>query len=158
MSAKVSPESQAQARVCVDASLVLHLILPDEHDAGVESLWQGWAAAGVAVIGPHLLYSEVTSVIRLRVATGRLTVDEGDGAFAAFNALGIARVDRDDLHVRAWQLAKQYQTRRAYDMTYLALAQLEDLELWTGDERLVNTIGGRDPRVKWVSATGISSP
>jgi predicted nucleic acid-binding protein len=134
-------------RVCVDASLVLHLILPDERDAGTESLWQGWAATGVAVIGPPLLYAEVTSVIRLRVVTGRLTADEGDEVFAAFNALGVARVDHDDLHVRAWQLAKQYQTRRAYDMMYLALAQIEDLDLWTGDERLVNTIGGRDPRV-----------
>jgi predicted nucleic acid-binding protein len=147
-----------QARVCVDASLVLHLILPDERDPGTEALWQGWAAAGIEVIGPALLYAEVTSVIRLRVVTGRLTADEGEAAFAAFNGLGIARVDRDDLHLRAWQLAKQYQTRRAYDMLYLALAQLEDLELWTGDERLVNTIGGRDPRVRWVSATGTTPP
>ena len=75
------------------------------------------------------------------MVTGRLAADEGEEAFAAFNALGIARVDRNDLHVHAWQLAKQYQTRRAYDMMYLALAQLEDLDLWTGDERLVNTIG-----------------
>jgi predicted nucleic acid-binding protein len=121
--------------------------LPDERDAGTEAFWQRWASAGVTVIGPPLLYAEVTSVIHLRVATGRLTADEGDEVFAAFNALQIARVDRDDLHIRAWQLAKQYQTRRAYDMMYLALAQLEDLEVWTGDERLVNTIGDRDPRV-----------
>lgn len=149
---------QPPARVCVDASLVLHLVLPDERDAGTEALWQAWAAAGTEVIGPALLYAEVTSAIRLRVVTGRLTADEGDAAFTAFNALGVARVDRNDLHVRAWELAKQFQTRRAYDMTYLALAQLEDLELWTGDERLVNTIGGRDPRVHWVPATNSPTP
>lgn len=153
------PQSaQLPARVCVDASLVLHLVLPDERDAGTEALWQAWAVAGVEVIGPALLYAEVTSVIRLRVMTGRLTANEGDEAFASFNALGIARVDRDDLHLRAWALAKQYQTRRAYDMTYLALAQLEDLELWTGDERLVNTIGRHDPRLHWVPTTNASSP
>lgn len=145
---------QPPARVCVDASLVLHLLLPDERDASTEALWHGWATAGIVVIGPALLYAEVTSVIRLRVATGRLTSDEGDKAFAAFNALGITRLDRDDLHLRAWQLTKQYQTRRAYDMLYLALAQLEDLELWTGDERVVNTIGGGDARVRWIPATG----
>ena len=105
-----------------------------------------------------LLYAEVTSVLRLRVATGRLTADESEAAFTAFNALGIAKVDRDDLHIRAWNLAQQFQTRRAYDMMYLALAQLEDLELWTGDERLVNTVGGQDPRVKWVPATGNATP
>lgn len=148
----------SRTRVCVEASLVLHLILPEERDPGMEGLWRGWTAAGIEAIGPVLLYAEVTSVIRLRVVTSRLTADEGEAAFAAFNGLGITRVDRDDLHVRAWQLAKQYQTRRAYDMLYLALAQLEDLELWTGDERLVNTIGGRDPRVRWVSATGTAPP
>jgi len=154
-----APSSPApQLRVCVDASLVLHLLLPDERDPGIEAQWQAWASAAVEALGPALLYAEVTSVIRLRVATGRLTADEGDDVFAAFNALGIARVDRDDLHLRAWQLAKQYQTRRAYDRLYLALAQLEDLELWTGDERLVNTISGRDPRVRWTPAIGSSTP
>lgn len=154
--------------VCVDASLVLHLLLPDERDPGTEALWRGWAAAGIEVIGPALLYAEVTSVIRLRVVIGRLTADEGEEAFAAFNALGIARVDRDDLHIRAWQLAKQYQTRRAYDMMYLALAQLEDLELWTGDERLSTrladgtreSVGFRPPvrqRPEYIE-TGVTAP
>lgn len=140
------------ARVCVDASLVLHLLLPDERDPNVDSLWTSWAANSVQIVGPALLYAEVTSVIRLRVSTGRLTPDEGDAAFAAFNALGISRIDRDDLHILAWELAKRYQLRRAYDVMYLALAELEDLELWTGDERLVNALGGREPRVRWVPA------
>lgn len=153
MSAGASGAQTPHTRVCVDASLVLHLLLPDERGGGVEAQWQAWALTDTEVIGPPLMYAEVTSVIRLRVVTGRLTADEGEEVFAAFNALGITRVDRDDLHLRAWSLAKQYQTRRAYDMMYLALAQLEDLELWTGDERLVNTIGGRDTRVRWTPAT-----
>lgn len=128
-------------------------MLPDEHDPNVDALWKSWAANSVQVVGPVLLYAEVTSVIRLRVSTGRLTSDEGDAAFAAFNALGITRIDRDDLHLRAWELAKQYQLRRAYDVMCVALAELEDLELWTGDERLINTLGGREPRVRWVPAT-----
>ena len=158
MSAGVAAGGQAPLRVCVDASFVLHLVLPDERDATIDARWQTWAAAGTEVIGPALLYAEVTSVLRLRVTTGRLTPDEGDAIFAAFNALGIRRVDRDDLHQRAWQLAKKYQTRRAYDMTYLALAQLEDVELWTGDERLVNTVGAGEPRLRWMPATTPPAP
>ena len=149
---------QSLTRLCVDASFVLHLLLPDEHDASIDTLWQTWAEAGNEVIGPALLYAEVTSVLRLRVVTGRLTADEGDEVFATFNALGIRRIDRHDLHVRAWHLAKQYRTRRAYDMLYLALAQLEDIELWTGDERMVNTVGTGDPRVHWMPAINRSSP
>ncbi|HEY7976494.1 MAG TPA: type II toxin-antitoxin system VapC family toxin [Ktedonobacterales bacterium] len=130
----------------MDASLVLHLLLYDERDAAVVDLWQEWALRRTPVICPVLLYAEVTSVLRLRVSTGRLTPEEGDAAFSAFNALGIQRLDRDDLHVRAWTLSAHYGTRRAYDMTYLALAQLEDCDLWTGDERFVNTLAGREPR------------
>lgn len=154
----LSSSGTQPARVCIDASLVLHLLLPDERDLQTETLWQNWSTNGIRVIGPMLLYAEVTSVLRLRVATGRLPADEGEAAFTAFNALGIAKVDRDDLHIRAWSLAQQFQTRRAYDMMYLALAQLEDLELWTGDERLVNSIGGQDPRVQWAPATGHTTP
>jgi predicted nucleic acid-binding protein len=154
----VGAGSGTPLQVCVDAILVLHLILPDERDASTESLWQAWAAGGFEVVGPVLLYAEVTSVIRLRVVTGRLTPDEGEEVFAAFNALNIVRLDRDDLHLRAWELAKRYQTRRAYDLMYLALAQLADLELWTGDERLVNTVGGRDLRVHWLPATNTTAP
>jgi len=119
MTSDPSPGS-ASKRVCIDASLVLHLILPDERDSSIESLWIQWGATGVEVMGPALLYAEVTSVIRLRVATGRLT-DEGEATFAAFNALGILWVDRDDLHIHAWRLAQQFQTHRAYDMIYVAL-------------------------------------
>lgn len=139
-------------RACVDASLVLHLLLYDERDAAVVDLWQEWAVQRTRVICPVLLYAEVTSVLRLRVSTGRLTPEEGDAAFRAFNALGVQRLDRDDLHLRAWTLSARYGTRRAYDMTYLALAQLENCDLWTGDERFVNTLAGREPQVHWVHA------
>lgn len=88
--------------------------------------------------------------MRLRVASGRLSADEGEAAFTDFTALGIQRIDRDDLYPRAWELARRYNQRRAYDMLYLALAQLEDIAFWTGDERLVNTVGGDEPRVRWL--------
>src|SRR5579884_3393885 len=83
-------------RVCVDASLVLHVLLPDERDAATDALWTKWIGSGVQIIGPVLLYAEVTSVLRLRVATGRLTDDEGEAAFSAFNRQGIVKLDRDD--------------------------------------------------------------
>jgi predicted nucleic acid-binding protein len=145
------PASQP-TRLCLDASLVLHLVLPAERDPATDRLWRDWTAQGVRPLGPALLYAEVTSVIRLHVATRRLSDEEGEAVFRAFNALGIQRVDRDDLHLRAWELAKRYQRPRVYDMIYLALAQLEDLELWTGDERLVNALAGHEPRVRWVPA------
>jgi predicted nucleic acid-binding protein len=133
----------------VDASLVLRFLLPDERDPRVDNLWRAWAEQGAAVFGPALLFAEVTSTLRLRVATERFTPSEGEALFAAFNALGVRRVDRDDLHIRAWELARKYNRPRAYDMIYLALAELEDAELWTCDERLANACGANEPRLRW---------
>jgi predicted nucleic acid-binding protein len=140
-------------RICVDASLLLHWLLPSERDVHLDQVMAEWLRSGVELIGPVLLYSEVPSVIRLRVSTGKLTEDEGEVAFNLFNSLRVARVDRGDLHLRAWELTKRYNRPCTYDMTYLTLAELEDLPFWTGDERLINAIGGRDPRVHWVPAT-----
>ncbi len=70
--------------------------------------------------------------------------------FAAFTGLGIQRIDRDDLYPRAWDLAKLHNQQRVYDVLYLALAQLEDVELWTNDQRFVNSLAGREPRVRLV--------
>lgn len=139
-------------RLCVDANLVLRRLLPYEQGARIMQEWAGWAATGTQLVGPTLLYAEVTSTLRLHVTTGKLRASEGDAIFATFSGLGIRRVDRDDLYPRAWELAKRYNQRRAYDMLYVALAQLEDLELWTGDERLFNTVRRDEPRVRWLPA------
>ena len=145
--------SEEARRACVDASLVLRRVIPYERDAAIEEFWVDWDRQGVEICGPVLLYAEVTSTIRLRVVTEQLTEEQGENAFRDFNQLGVHKIDRDDLHVRAWELAKRYRQRRAYDMTYLALADLEDLDLWTGDKRLINALAGREPRVRWVPDT-----
>lgn len=150
------PDEQPPARLCVDANRVIRQLLPAEWNPAVEQLWSNWVRQGAQVVGPALLYAEVTSTLRLHVATQRLSVEQGETAFAEFNDFGIRRIDRDDLYPRAWELAKRYNQRRAYDMLYVALAQLEDIEFWTSDERLVNTIGGDEPRVRLVSASPAS--
>lgn len=139
-------------RLCIDANLVLRRLLPYEQDPRIVQTWAGWATAGVQLVGPPLLHAEVTSTLRLHVTAGKLRASDGDAFFAAFNRLGIRRIDRDDLYPRAWELAKRYNQRRAYDVLYVALAQLEDLELWTGDERLFNTVRRDEPRVRWLPA------
>jgi predicted nucleic acid-binding protein len=99
-------------------------------------------------MGPPLLYAEVTSVIREAVFFRRLDQDEGDRAFEKFCGMAIAISTRPNLHRLAWELAKRYNRRRAYDSFYLAAAQAEGCELWTGDQRLFNAVSL--PWVKWV--------
>lgn len=133
--------------VCVDASLVLMLLLPDEHRDWVDSLWHHWARENVTPFSAPLLYAEVTSVLREAVFFGRLESEEGDQAFDTFCELSIPTSTRTDLHRLAWGLAKEHHQPRAYDATYLAVARAEGCDLWTGDRRLVNSVAL--PWVKW---------
>ncbi len=138
------------ARVCVDASLVLLWLLPQELSSQADALWQRWQGDQVELIAPPLLYAEVPSVLREAVYHHRLAVEEGDGVFAVFCSLGIQAIVPSDLHLHAWELGKVLNAPRLYDSHYLALADLEQCELWTADQRLVNLVGARLPWAKWV--------
>ena len=134
--------------VCVDASLVLALLLPEEYSNLVRSLWSGWVRETVPIFSPPLLYEEVPSVLRQAVFFSRISPDEGEAAFQAFCDMNIAVSTDPDLHVRAWNLAKEFHRPRVYDSFYLAAAQAEGCDLWTGDRRLVNSVNL--PWVRWI--------
>ncbi|PKB81017.1 MAG: hypothetical protein BZY88_07270 [SAR202 cluster bacterium Io17-Chloro-G9] len=136
-------------RVCVDANLVVARVLPDERSDGLETLWSLWQQENIAPFGPPLLYAEVPSVLRGTVHFGRISAAEGDRAFQDFHDLGIAISTRADLHILAWALAKEHNRPSAdCDAMYLAAAQAEGCELWTGDRRLVNAVNL--PWVRWI--------
>ena len=100
--------------------------------------------------GPPLLYVEVPSVLREAVYFRRISTQEGERAFETFCDLAITIRDRTDLHLLAWELAKEFQRPRLYDSMYLAVARAESCELWTGDLRLANAVNR--PWVRWVGA------
>ncbi len=124
------------------------LLLPDENSDQADKLWSRWQIEGASPVGPSLLYAEVSSVLRESVFFGRISLEEGDLAFEAFCGMGIAISPRPDLHLLAWDLTKTLNRPRTYDSFYLAVAQAEGCDLWTGDKRLVNAVGL--PWVKWI--------
>ena len=135
-------------RVCVDANLVVARLLPDERSERLEALWSQWQREDTTPFGPPLLYAEVPSVLRAAVHLGRISAAEGDRAFQNFHDFGIGISSRADLHLLAWALAKAHNRPRIYDAMYLAAAQAEGCELWTGDRRLVNAVNL--PWVRWI--------
>jgi predicted nucleic acid-binding protein len=134
--------------VCVDASLVLALLIPEEYSSQAQSLWSGWLREAVTIFGPPLLYAEVPSVLRQAVFFNRVSPDEGEAAFQVFCDMNIAVSATPDLHTRAWKLAKELHRPRVYDSFYLAAAQAEGCDLWTADRRLVNSVNL--PWVRWL--------
>ena len=135
---------------CVDASLVLMLLLSDENRAQADALFSTWAEDNVVLVSPPLLYAEVPSVLRQAVYIGRITPEEGERAFETFRDIDIRVSTRADLHLLAWELAKEHRQPRIYDSMYLAVARSEGCDFWTGDLRVANAVNA--PWVRWVGA------
>ena len=136
--------------VCVDASLALKWIIPGQQDPLVNSLLERWNQAEKQLIAPPLFNAEVTSTIRLNVYTKKLTSQQGEVTFQFFRDLNVQIISPAGLTLMAWEFARTYNQPRTYDMQYLALAELQDCELWTADEKLINSLQGRNNRVHWL--------
>lgn len=137
-------------QICVDASLAILWLIPTEESQQAADLLEQWTRAGVEFICPPLFDAEVTSTIRLYVYLNKLLPEEGEEAFSGYSALGVNAVNPGELTQTAWHLARKYNQPRTYDMQYLALAELQECDLWTGDKRLANAVRGKTKRVKWI--------
>jgi predicted nucleic acid-binding protein len=134
--------------VCVDASLVLKLVLGEDDSPWAIALWRGWIDDSVTVAAPPLLAYEVTSVLRTKVYRGLLAPETGDEAFREIHAQGIHYLVPENLHTRAWELAKWLHRPAAYDAHYLALAKILGCEFWTADARLAIAVKEKLPWVR----------
>ena len=137
--------------VCVDASVLIRWLVPQQSDSQVYELVDGWIEDGVELIGPALLFSEVISVLRLQAHKGTLDTEDADRIVWLFLRLGIRRIDNSTLYRRAFELATRFGHPRAYDAHYLAAAEQEGCELWTADGPLYESVRRELPRVKNIS-------
>ncbi|MFZ0216906.1 MAG: type II toxin-antitoxin system VapC family toxin [Candidatus Dormiibacterota bacterium] len=118
--------------IVIDASAALAGLLndgPARRSLGTEQLHV-----------PHLIDSEVASVLRRRVLAGEITAHDGWIALDAWRHLGATRYAVHTLLERVWQLRANVS---AYDAGYVALAELLDCSLVTADTRLSRAPGTR---------------
>lgn len=141
------------SQVCVDASLVIKLGLPEEGSDRIEALWREWRHQGREIVAPSLLYYEITSILRHAVHRGRIAQEEGLHILGQLLKLPIRLLAPQNLHVKAWEMARRLGQPAAYDAHYLALAQTLGCEFWTADKRLFQAAGSRIPWVKFVSTS-----
>lgn len=133
----------AAGEVCVDASLVLKLVLREPDSELAEALFARWQADRVRLIAPAFCPVEVDSVIRRKSSTGdparRLSPEQAELAFQAVQMVPLRVVEEPLQRRRAWELAKLLELPVVYDSHYLALAELRGCEFWTADEKLYRT-------------------
>jgi predicted nucleic acid-binding protein len=133
--------------VCVDASIILRYILQPD-DAPIRKLWQSWISKEVRLVAPTLLFYEVTNGLYQQQRNKYLSPETIWKSLELALDLPINLVNEANLHLRAHEIAMQYNLPATYDAHYLALAEWMDADLWTADMKLINTL--KPFKVKWV--------
>jgi predicted nucleic acid-binding protein len=136
--------------VCVDASVAVKWVLPEEQSAEALLLYQNAIDEGTQVVGPPHLPVEVANAIWRRGARRLLMIDEARQALSRFNELHVGLAIPSGLLVRSFDLAREFDAHAVYDATYVALAELLKCDLWTADAKLLNALGTKAPQVKWI--------
>jgi predicted nucleic acid-binding protein len=134
--------------VCVDASVVLKLVLDEDDSPLAHLVWRGWWAEGMKPIAPPLLPYEIATSIRKRAHRRLITQAEADVAFSSFEQLAVAYVQPQGLIKRAFALATNLRRPTVYDCLYLATAQTYGCDFWTADERFYNAVAPHAPFVR----------
>ncbi len=134
-------------KVCIDACIAIKWLVPEEGSLAALELLTNWVAAGTQIVAPHLLPLEVFSTIRRLQHSGLLSSADGHQVLSKFCKIKIDLLFPPNLLDEALELATRFNRPTVYDTCYLALAQLTGCELWTADERLLNSLGGKLPRV-----------
>jgi predicted nucleic acid-binding protein len=142
--------------VCVDASLILRTLVPGPLSGAADAFLVTSRRDAVTLIAPALLQFEVTSALRRLTYLKRISAGDGDRAFEEFLKIDIRLSHRRDMFSLAWHLAKRFNRSRAYDATYVALAQLNECELWTADEKLFNAFGDELRWVRWIGEAALA--
>ncbi len=133
----------------VDASVVLKWQLRDEEHVlqAVAMKDDFLVKAKSRVIAPHLIIYEILNGIVTATRQKRIARDKATQAMT--NLLSAAIDVKEISPQRTLELALQYDLA-AYDAAYLALAESEDCELWTGDRTLYEAVRDRLPWVRWI--------
>jgi predicted nucleic acid-binding protein len=122
------------ARYCIDASALLTWLFQPNRPA-VDAFWQELAVQDELIAAP-LLRPECTAAIRQEVFDRRMDHERSQALLRRLIALPLTVIDSLGQFPRANDLAHQFQHRKAYDMQYLAVAEIAEAELVTADRGL----------------------
>jgi predicted nucleic acid-binding protein len=147
-------ESSKQAdRLVIDASIAVWAVVPAVAPFDTLKLISGWRLKGIRLLSPNLFLAESTSAIRRLVQGGLFSLEEGSTALSDLFDLDVDIIPETGEHCRsAFRWAVRLGQSTAYDGFYLAVAEQNNAELWTADERLANF--AREKSINWVHWAG----
>lgn len=134
----------------VDASVALKWQFEDEEATPAASaLLADFVKGEIELITPTLFAYEILSAVNVAVNRGRIGEETGYKAVRYITSLGIDVRSLDELIHPIFQLARRYRLS-AYDCAYIALAEKEECDLFTGDKKLFNAASKKLSSLKWI--------
>ncbi len=139
-------------RCVLNASVALKWHLTKEpHAKQALELLTDWSKGFFDFLAPDIFFAEIAHAFARAVRHGRLSQIEAKTALQDLLELPIQLYPSRPLLLRALEIALSYQ-QSAYDCLYVALAEHEQVELWTGDERLFNALSIHFPFIRFIGA------
>ncbi|GAC1616126.1 MAG: type II toxin-antitoxin system VapC family toxin [Ktedonobacteraceae bacterium] len=139
--------------VVVDASIAVKWVVNEEDSDVAKTLLTKWGNTKMVVTAPSLLIYEITNIFYRHVQSGKLqSEDAKKGLDEIINKTLTFRFSPNTtLSLRAMELAHQFGLSATYDAHYLALAELQECELWTADTRMWRAVKGK---LSWIRSLG----
>lgn len=136
--------------VVVDASVAVKWLVEEDDSDKAHAILQSWVAQDITRIAPYLMPFEVANALHRRVARGELNIGDSTRMISWLLESRLEFHQPPGLHVRALQLASQFQQGAVYDAHYLALAERAGCELWTADARFYRAAGPAVDNLRWL--------
>ena len=140
--------------IAADASIAVKWVVDEEFTHQAQALIDESVRFNKTIVIPPHFPGEVINAIYQRTRTaslGRhLDPDEAAAAVSTFLQYRLRVVTPPDLYHQAFLFARDHGLSSIYDSLYVVLAQLESVELWTADRRLLNALGNAAPWVRFI--------
>lgn len=139
-------------KLVIDASVALKWQLEDEEDCDKAlEIRNDYAEGRVWLIAPAHFIIEVVSGLNVAITRNRMTEEQALIFIKALIDLGVELIDLNILVEQGLKRARQYQCS-PYDGVYLALADKESCQFYTGDKKLYNKLKDKHLQIKWIGS------
>jgi predicted nucleic acid-binding protein len=125
-------------RVCLDANVWVKILTEEPDTQLAEQLVSRLFRERSEIIAPAIMKMEVGSILRRKWSRKLLTEEHLNELWHQFLSLPIIFIEQKHIYEIAWEIAENNQLVHLYDAVYLAVST--DIEFWTADKRLVNSV------------------
>ena len=137
-------------KAVIDASVALKWQFEDEDASGPATLLLNDFVEGkIELITITLFSYEILSAINVAISRKRISEAVGKKALNYLATLGIEERSFEGLFDQTFKMARKYNLS-TYDCAYIALAERERCDLYTGDRKLFHVAEMNLPLVKWI--------